>query len=462
MKILYLSAEATPYVKIGGLGDVAGALPAALRSRGHDVRLMMPAYGLLDRQKFGLEKKIDSFNVQMDWRNETCQMWVNPSTGDSFITNYYFFDNRFHVYGNGDEVEQFVLFCRAALEACRLEKWEPDIIHANDWHTAAAIRLAWAKGKDRPGLVYTIHNMAHQGSQYPSGWPLLGVYDGRGSMNLMQQAIISADVVSTVSPTYAREILTPEGGCGLDGDLRTKGDRVRGVLNGLDLVSYDPSTDKSLAANYSRGNLDNKKLCKSELQRRVGLEQNPDAPLIGMVSRLDFQKGIDLLLQVVDRIIDYSDAQIMVLGSGDHAYEVSVDQAAARHRGRMATYIGYEGDLARQIYAGADIFLMPSLFEPCGLSQLIAMRYGTLPVARATGGLRDTIVDVRSAEDGCGYLFENYDKEEMMYTLFEGAFKDYRDKGRWYAAIDRAMSRDFSWKTAAAGYEELYKLALER
>lgn len=461
MRILYLSAEAMPYVKVGGLGDVAGALPAALRAKGHDVRLMMPAYGLLDRNKLGLKKKIDSFNVQMDWRNETCQMWTNPKTGDCFITNYYFFDNRFQVYGSGDEVAQFVLFCRAALEACRLDGWEPDIIHANDWHTAAAIRLAWAQEK-RPGLVFTIHNMAHQGNQYPDGWALLGVYDGKGSMNLMQQAIYCADVVSTVSPTYAREIVTREGGCGLEGDLRNKGDRLRGVLNGLDTISYDPATDRSLAANYSKSDWSNKALCKRYLQDEMGLEANPNAPLIGMVSRLDSQKGIELVIQVMDRIADYSDAQILILGSGDRAYEVNIEQIAARHRGRIACYIGFDGNLARQVYAGSDIFLMPSLFEPCGLSQLIAMRYGTLPVARATGGLRDTIVDMRSVYGGCGYLFGNYDKEEMMYTLFECAFKDYRDKHKWNEAIGRAMSRDFSWSTAAAGYEELYKLALQR
>ena len=461
MKILFLSAEAMPYVKVGGLGDVAGALPAALRAKGHDVRLVMPAYGLLDRNKLGLEKKIDSFNVQMDWRNETCQMWVNPRTGDCFITNYYFFDNRFQVYGSGDEVEQFILFCRAALEACRLDGWEPDIIHANDWHTAAAIRLAWAQ-EHRPGLVFTIHNMAHQGNQYPNGWPLLGVYDGKGNMNLMQQAIYCSDVVSTVGPTYAKEIVTREGGCGLDGDLRSKGDRLRGVLNGLDTVSYDPATDRSLAANFSKSDWSNKALCKRYLQDEMGLEANPDSPLIGMVSRLDSQKGIELVIQVMDRIVDYSDAQILILGSGDRAYEVNIEQIAARHPGRIAKFIGFDGNLARQVYAGADIFLMPSLFEPCGLSQLIAMRYGTLPVARATGGLRDTIVDMRSVEGGCGYLFGNYDKEEMMYTLFECAFKDYRDKHKWNEAIGRAMSRDFSWSTAAAGYEDLYRLALQR
>ncbi|MBQ7568201.1 glycogen synthase, partial [bacterium] len=442
---------------------VAGAFTAALRARDNDVRLMIPAYGLLDRGKLGLEKKIDSFNITMGWRNELCQMWTKPNTGDCFITNYYFFDNRFQVYtNNDDEVAKFVLFCRAALEACHLDGWEPDIIHANDWHTAAAIRLAWA-GRRRPGLVYTIHNIEHQGNQAPYDWELLGVYNGIGDMNLMQQAIITADVVTTVSPSYAEEICTREGGCGLGNDLLAKqrDGRLFGVLNGIDMTNFDPSTDRSLPANYTSINLENKKYCKQYLQDEMGLEDNPSEPLIGIVTNLESKQGTDLVIELIERIMNCSQAQIIVLGNGSHRYETALQQAADRYRGRVAAYIGIDENLERQIYAGSDVFLMPGMFEPCGFRQLIAMRYGALPVARGTGGLRDTIVDMRSIEGGCGYLFSQYESEEIANLLLEVVFRDYRDSKRWNEAICRAMSLDFSWGKTAAQYERLYDLALQ-
>ena len=460
MKVLFLAAEAVPYVKVGGLGDVAGSLPQALRQRGHDVRLVMPAYGLLDREKLGMKRLLDSFTVNMDWRHETCQLWYNPKTGDRFVTNSYFFDSRRQVYGCGDEVEQFVLFCRAALEACRLEGWEPDIIHANDWHTAAAIRLAWALPK-HPGLVFTIHNMAHQGNQAPRSWPLLGVYDGQTDMNLMQQAIYSADMVTTVSPTYAKEIVGPEGGFGLDGDLRAKGDRLVGVLNGLDVESFDPAHDKDITATYSPKDLLGKAQCKKAFQKEVGLEVNAKAPLVGMVSRLDHQKGIDLVLQAIDDIIKYSNAQVYVLGSGDGNLENEVRLMSYRHKGRVANFIGYNGKLARKVYAATDIFLMPSSFEPCGLSQLIAMRYGSVPVVHAVGGLADTVFDVRTDKvNGCGYLFREYSPESMKNALF-AAFDAYEKHPElWEKYMLTGMKRNFSWDKAAAEYEKVYRRAI--
>lgn len=459
MKVLFLAAEAEPYIKVGGLGDVAGALPTALRGLGHDVRLMMPRYGLLDVGKLGLTKVLDNFSVEMDWRHEQCQLWQNPFNGDRFIENHYFFGSRFQVYGCGDEVEQFVLFCRAALEACRLEGWQPDIIHAHDWHTGAAIRLAWASDK-RPGLVFTIHNLAHQGNQLPAGWPLLGVYDGREPMNLMQQAIYCADRVTTVSPTYAREICGMEYGFGLDGLLRERGSRLSGVLNGLDTVSYNPATDNALPANYSAGNMAGKKTCREELHRYAGLWQS-SGPLVGMVSRLDFQKGLDLVIRGLYDIVNYSNAKVMVLGSGNANLENQLRHACSIFPGRVACHVGYQPALARLVYAGSDIFLMPSLFEPCGISQMIAMRYGTLPVARATGGLADTIVDCRVEEgNGYGYLFEHYNHHEMLSALGQAIFDFEHSSDRWQEAVNRAMAQDFSWKLAAKRYTEIYQEAL--
>ncbi|MGM9997777.1 MAG: glycogen synthase [Candidatus Bruticola sp.] len=456
MKVLFLAAEAVPYVKVGGLGDVAGALPGALRRLGHDVRLMMPRYGLLDSEKLGLRKNLDNFEVKMDWRREECQLWCNPKTGDRFIENHYFFGSRFQVYGCGDEVEQFVLFCRAALEACRLEGWYPDVIHANDWHTAAALRIAWAAPR-RPALVFTIHNMAHQGNQRPDGWPLLGVYDGRSPMNLMEQAIWCADKVTTVSPNYAKEICTEQHGFGLDGMLRLKGTDLSGIVNGIDVESYNPVTDSKLYANYKAGEFYGKERCKEELLREYRLHGYKE-PLVGLVSRLDFQKGIDLVLGAIDSIIHYSDLRVIILGSGDPELSKGVVRAAQRHPGRVGCYIGFDPVRARRIYAGCDMFLMPSLFEPCGLSQMIAMRYGTLPIARETGGLVDTIKD-NFYGDGTGYLFRNYTVDDML-TAFGRALEHYLYKPElWYRTQIRAMNSDFSWERSAKSYAELYKEA---
>ncbi len=456
MKVLFLVSEAVPYVKVGGLGDVAGALPAALRRQGVEVRQIMPRFGMLDPVTLGLRQIRDNFPVVMDWRREECQLWENPVTGDWFIENQYFFGSRHQVYGNGDEIEQFVLFCRAALEACRLEGWVPDVVHGHDWPTAAAIRLQWA-APGRPGLVYTIHNLAHQGGQRPNGWPLLGVYDGRGPMNLMQQAVYCADVVTTVSPTYAREIQTPEFGFGLDGQLRERGDRLVGILNGLDLAAWDPATDRALAANFEAREPSGKAACKAALQREMGLPV-ADVPLVGVVSRLDFQKGVGLLVESLEALVQTTDAQVVVLGSGYEDVEEALRQASAAHPTRIAAWLGFSGALSRQIYAGSDLFVMPSLFEPCGLSQMIAMRYGSLPVARATGGLVDTIVD-RSDPEGFGYLFEPYLGEALVGAL-QRALVDYRDRDSWGAAVRRAMARDFSWDRSASGYLEVYRRAL--
>jgi starch synthase len=455
MKVLFLAAEATPYVKVGGLGDVAGALPAALRQLGLDVKLMLPRYGSIDPGRWGMTRAMDNFPVPMDWRREQVQLWAANNT-DFFIEHPHFFGSRSKAYGHDDDPERFVFFARAALEACRLSGWKPDIIHAHDWHSAAAIRLEWS-ATGRAGLVFTIHNMAHQGMCHTSKWPLLGVYDGRGHLNLMEQAIYASDVVTTVSPTYAHEIQRREFGFGLDGLLRARDHRLVGIVNGIDTDIWNPASDRHLPARYDVHNLEGKRACKMELQRRQGLRLDPDVPLIGVVSRLDDQKGIELIVDSLGDLWSLTDAQFMVLGSGNSSYENAFRSATHYHGDRLANWIGFNEEVAHLVYAASDIFLMPSSFEPCGISQLIAMRYGTLPVVRATGGLSDTVLD-RSHPDGVGYQFGPYAKGDMLYALGR-ALRDYRHRPSWQDAMRRAMSRDFSWGTSAHRYREVYTWA---
>jgi starch synthase len=453
MKVLFIAAEAAPWVKVGGLADVAGALPAALRRLGVDVRLFLPRYGTINPATLGLVKVLDNFPAPMDWRHEECQVLSAPDGHTLFIENHHFFGSRSRVYGEGDDAERFVLFCRAALEACRRLDWIPDVIHAHDWHAAAAVRIAWA-APARPALIFTIHNIAHQGLFEAGKWPLLGVYDARGPLNLMEQALYTADVITTVSPTYADEIRRPEYGLGLDAMLRARSGRLVGILNGIDTHDWNPMTDTRIAAPFSVDNLDGKQYCKAKLQELTGLPNRPHTPLIGVVTRLDPQKGIDLITRSFHEIIHHSDAQMVLLGSGADSYEYSIRMAAAGNPTRIACYIGFNAGLARDIYAGSDMFLMPSSFEPCGLAQMISMRYGTLPIARATGGLIDTIVDRRSP-DGTGYLFSHYSKDEMLGAIGR-ALLDFRDRPSWKAAMERAMLRDFSWERSARTYAELY------
>ena len=458
MKVLFLAAEAAPWIKVGGLGDVAGALPAALRQRGMDVKLMLPRYGPIDREKWRLTKVLDNFAVPMEGHTDECQLLKAPEQDAYFVENQRFYGSRANAYGDGDDAERFVLFARAALEACRYLNWQPDIIHAHDWHSAAAIRLHWA-ARDRAALVFTIHNIAHQGLVRNTKWPLIGVYNAAGPLNLMEQAIYAADVVTTVSPTYSNEIRTSDYGFGLESVLREKGDRVVGILNGIDINSWDPATDSTLAANFSAEDPLGKAECKRALQEQVGLPQRSDVPLLGVVSRLDSQKGIRLILDALPELLSLTSAQVMFLGSGYHQYENEIHRWTAHHGDRVGSFIGFNSDLSRRVYAGSDLFLMPSSFEPCGLSQLIAMRYGSLPVARATGGLVDTIRN-RIEDDWTGYLFGPFEKGALLAATGR-ALHDYRDSYLWTAAVQRAMSQDFSWERSARRYEEVFHWALE-
>ena len=457
MRVLFLAAEATPYVKVGGLGDVAGALPAALRTQGLDVRLMLPRYGTIDPQQWKLQKVLDTFAVPMDWRNEECQLWAAPDQPAFFVENQYFFGSRPSIYGHDDDAQRFVLFCRAALEACRQLDWWPDVIHAHDWHSAAAVRIAWASNP-RPGLVFTIHNLAHQGLFAQDLWPLLGVYDAEGPLNLMEQALVTADVITTVSPTYAAEIQRPEYGFGLDWLLRQRRERLVGILNGLDMEKFDPAYDPQLAQTYTWETWQvGKAFNKQALQREAGLAESATAPLIGVVSRLDDQKGIDLIVQGLGSLLEHTPAQLMVVGSGYGPYEDAFRAATAAFPQRVAAYIGFNAGLAQRVYAGADMFLMPSAFEPCGLSQMIAMRYGTIPIVRATGGLVDTVPDM-SRPDGIGVVWNEYHVGAMLHAI-ERALSAYSHPQDWQYFVQRAMQQDWGWSNAAKRYEDAYRWA---
>lgn len=457
MKVLFLAAESVPFVKVGGLGDVAGALPEALRRRGFDVRLVIPRYGTIDPLRWNLGQLRDNFPVGLDWRTEACQLWATADQQTWFIENQYFFGSRTTIYGHGDDEVRFALFCHAALEACRQMNWWPDVIHAHDWHAAAAIRIAWGNAA-RPALVFTIHNLAHQGRFANDAWPLVGVYDAFGELNLMEQALYTSDVITTVSPTYADEIKRPEYGFGLDHMLRERSDRLVGILNGIDPRHFDPATDQHIAQQFSVDDLAGKAVCKAALQREVGLPERADVPLVAVVSRLDSQKGIDLIVQGLGRIIAETDAQLMVLGSGYGPYEDAFRDASRFVPERVANYIGFNAPLAQRVYAGADIFLMPSAFEPCGLSQMISMRYGTIPVVRATGGLVDTVPDM-SQPEGVGVVFTDYNVDAMLHGLGR-ALAAYRYPNDWSYFVRRAMTHDFSWDTAATRYEDVYRWAL--
>ena len=457
MRVLLLAAEGTPWVKVGGLGDVAGALPQALRATGMDVRLVLPRYGTIDPLRWNLQQLRDNFSVSLDWRTEQCQLWATANEQTWFIENQYFFGSRMSVYGHGDDSLRFVLFCQAALEACRQMNWWPDVVHAHDWHAAAAIRALWPHSP-RPALVFTIHNLAHQGLFGNESWPLLGVYDSTDNLNLMEQALYTADVITTVSPTYAEEIRRPEYGFGLDQMLRMRSNRLVGILNGLDTTVFDPASDPHIAHQFGLADMSGKAVCKAALQWEVGLPERPDVPLIAVVSRLDDQKGIDLIVNGLSEIIEYTDAQLMVLGSGYGPYEDAFRLATALRPDRVANFIGFNAPLAQRVYAGADIFLMPSSFEPCGLSQMMAMRYGTIPVVRATGGLVDTVPDMNQP-NGIGVVFAEYSVPAMLTGLGR-ALAAYRQPTDWPHFVRRAMEQDFSWTTAARRYDDVYRWAL--
>ncbi|WP_373093638.1 glycogen synthase GlgA [Collinsella aerofaciens] len=475
MQIVFASAECAPFVKTGGLGDVAGSLPAALVRAGAEVIVMVPKYATIKDEYKAQMEHFSDFYVSLGWRNEYCGLEKLEHDG----VTYMFVDNeryfaRDYPYGFFDDGERFAFFSKAITESLQHlpEGFECDILHCNDWQTALApvFLREFYQGLplyDRVKTVFSIHNVAFQGQFSDTVMEdILGVAHipaaatqlrcDACSINYMLGALHYADAITTVSPTYASEIQTPEFGEGLDGVLRERSYALQGILNGIDVAGFDPATDKRIAANYTVEDRSGKAVCKAKLQEELGLEVRDDRPLMVMVTRLTRQKGLDLVMYALDRILT-GGVQVAVLGTGDRDYEDGLRYFQDKYPGTMAARIEFDPALSQRMYAAADMFLMPSKFEPCGLSQIIAMRYGTLPIVRETGGLKDTVIPYNEfTGEGTGFSFSNFNGDEMGDAVFRAARLFWDNRDAWNQLVTQAMSQDFSWTRSADKYLDLY------
>lgn len=475
MQIVFASAECAPFVKTGGLGDVAGSLPAALVRAGAEVIVMVPKYATIKDEYKAQMEHFSDFYVSLGWRNEYCGLEKLEHDG----VTYMFVDNeryfaRDYPYGFFDDGERFAFFSKAITESLQHlpEGFECDILHCNDWQTALAplFLREFYQGLplyDRVKTVFSIHNVAFQGQFSDTVMEdILGVAHipaaatqlrcDACSINYMLGALHYADAITTVSPTYASEIQTPEFGEGLDGVLRERSYALQGILNGIDVAGFDPATDKRIAANYTVEDRSGKAVCKAKLQEELGLEVRDDRPLMVMVTRLTRQKGMDLVMYALDRILS-GGVQVAVLGTGDRDYEDGLRYFQDKYPGTMAARIEFDPALSQRMYAAADMFLMPSKFEPCGLSQIIAMRYGTLPIVRETGGLKDTVQPYNEfTGEGTGFSFSNFNGDEMGDAVFRAARLFWDNREAWNQLVTQAMSQDFSWTRSADKYLDLY------
>lgn len=475
MQIVFASAECAPFVKTGGLGDVAGSLPAALVRAGAEVIVMVPKYATIKDEYKAQMEHFSDFYVSLGWRNEYCGLEKLEHDG----VTYMFVDNeryfaRDYPYGFFDDGERFAFFSKAITESLQHlpAGFECDILHCNDWQTALAplFLREFYQGLplyDRIKTVFSIHNVAFQGQFSDTVMEdILGVAHipaaatqlrcDACSINYMLGALHYADAITTVSPTYAGEIQTPEFGEGLDGVLRERSYALQGILNGIDVAAFDPATDKRIAANYTVDDRSGKAVCKAKLQEELGLEVRDDRPLMVMVTRLTRQKGMDLVMYALDRIL-VGGVQVAVLGTGDRDYEDGLRYFQDKYPGTMAARIEFDPALSQRMYAAADMFLMPSKFEPCGLSQIIAMRYGTLPIVRETGGLKDTVIPYNEfTGEGTGFSFSNFNGDEMGDAVFRAARLFWDNREAWNQLVTQAMSQDFSWTRSADKYLDLY------
>jgi starch synthase len=476
LKILFLAAEAVPFAKVGGLADVAGALPKALRALGHDARLMIPRYGTIHSQQFRLKKIGDPFPIHVGPDEEHVHLVSTVAEGDVpvyLVWNEQYFSSRDGVYGFEDDAQRFAIFGRAALAALQMIDWKPDVIHANDWHTGIVPAWLDTEGRQDPfyrdiATLFTVHNLTYQGitgrllltfarMEYLDHLPV----EQPGVVNWMAQGIAHADLVNTVSKQYAKEILTPEIGMGLDPLLKARRDLVFGVLNGIDYEQWNPATDPDIPHRFDVQSLGQRAINKTALQQQARLPAHPDTPLIGMVSRLDRVKGMDLMEPVLEWLLGEGEAQFIVLGTGQTEYQELFERLQTGHHDRMRVSLKFDDVLARRIYAGADMFLMPSYIEPCGLGQMIAMHYGCVPIVRATGGLADTVSNYTTKNRrGTGFTFTKYTAKSCILAV-KRALNAYRNKNVWQGLQRRGMQTDFSWSASAQEYVELYRKAMQ-
>lgn len=474
MKILFAASECVPFIKTGGLADVVGALTPVLKAQGADVRVILPLYAAIPQEYVNQMKLECEFEVELCWRRQYCGIKSLEYQGVTFyfVDNQYYF-GRSYIYGlGGDEYERFGFFDRAVIDALVHLDFKPDVVHCHDWQTGmipALLKIQYAQYPFYQDMktVYTIHNLQYQGV-----FPIKAVQDTLGlgdslftsdklecygCANYMKAGLVYADELTTVSPSYADEIQTAFYGERLDGLLRARKDQLVGILNGIDVNDYDPAKDPQIYANYDPYHLGGKEICKQELQKELGLEVNPTVPLVGIISRLSNQKGFDLI-ECVIRELMATGIQLVVLGMGEAKYTNLFSWAESEYPGRLATRFAMNHQLAHRIYAGSDMFLMPSQFEPCGLSQMIAMRYGSVPIARETGGLRDTVLSYNKfTDEGNGFTFFNYNAHDMLHTVRRAVHYYNNNRDVWYRLIVRGMTGDYSWYSSAGKYMALYE-----
>lgn len=469
MKVLYVASEALPFVASGGLADVAGSLPVALRRRLIGCRVCIPMYDSIPQELKDTMKFVTSLSVPVAWRRQYCGVFEAHRDG----VIYYLLDNQYYfkrdgIYGHFDDAERFAFFARAVLEMLPNIDFKPDVIHCNDWQAALtplyySVYYAHRPGYEKIKTVFTIHNIQYQGKY---GTELLNdvlgiapqhesliLYDGL--VNFMKAGIECANKVTTVSPTYAGEIMDPWYSHGLDTILRQREWKLEGILNGIDTVGYNPETDPQIWKNYSAEKPSGKKENKKQLQELMGLAVRPDVPLIGIVSRLATHKGFDLVREVMEKSIWERDVQYVILGNGEWQYESFFREMAGKYPDKVAMRVGFIPDVARKIYAGADLFLMPSKSEPCGLSQMVSLRYGTIPVVRETGGLKDSVQDCGDGQ-GNGFTFKSYEAYDMLGAIYR-AIELYNSQEDWAIVVKRAMEADNSWGASANQYIRMYK-----
>ncbi|MGE4284348.1 MAG: glycogen synthase GlgA [Clostridia bacterium] len=476
VKVLFASSEVVPFAKTGGLADVAGSLPKALKKSGIDIRIVMPKYKGIPQKYVDSMEYIGYIYVDIGWRHQYCGILKTEYDGVTvyFIDNEYYF-YRDDLYGYHDEAEQFIFFSKALLEMLPQIQFQPDIIHCNDWQSGVVSLLLNACYQKQDFFknirtIFTIHNLKYQGI-FPKKvfTDLLGVgwehftadkVEFHDQINCMKAALAYSDIINTVSKTYAEEIKYEFFGENLQDMIRKRAQDLYGIVNGIDMETNNPATDKRLFASYDADHLEGKSQNKKQLQEYLKLPVREDVPMIGIISRLVAQKGFDLIACILQDIL-HLDIQLVVLGNGEHQYEELFKHAASLYPSKVSANILYDGILAQRIYAGADMFLMPSLFEPCGLSQLFSLRYGTVPIVRETGGLNDTIQAYNeSTGEGNGFSFTNYNAHDMLYTI-KRAIHFYYDKEAWNKLIHRGMEGDCSWNKSAQEYIELYKKALK-